>query len=405
MIYPRLRQYEHLSKAGRHLLGAALLLAVGFCMLVVAVVLVVEAAARDELLTGLVGPCLLAGCSLAVLVVAAGRLGRGRGQLRVAERYRIGADSEDMVAAEVSQLCAEGWRLWRSVNWPGRGDVDCALLPPDGSIAFAVECKTRSYEAAHLDRVYAQASWLCKRHGCAGGAVPVLVLARESWVQRWERDVLVVSLDMLLEAIRTVTGMTASRIAVDEVGAGCELEAGRSAAASVDGEQMMIASLAEALGRQKRACELDDALERLLEQLDGEAWYFQRGVRVCGLRVFVLLGPAGVFLLRASSGVWSMEDVTGLGEAGKAIEALLPGYGGPVRCGVVIVGGGGQEPREWATAAGASACVLGEAWFEWWLDRCGDDGFSAGEIVELRARVASLEAQPRRHVLLVRGSG
>ena len=85
---------------------------------------------------------------------------------------------------------------------PGVGDIDNAMISPNGEVAFAVETKTRTVLAEHLRRVYQQATWLCRRHRCRHGAVPVLVPAERRNLERFERGVLIVSPDRLLASLR-----------------------------------------------------------------------------------------------------------------------------------------------------------------------------------------------------------
>jgi hypothetical protein len=127
--------------------------------------------------------------------------------LVLAGRSRVGACSEDEVRRALTPLRAEGWRLRHSLPWRGRGDIDSSAIAPTG-IAFA-ETKTRTYDVRHLDRVHEQAAWLTRRRRrwCRNGAFPVLCLVRARGVQRFEQDVLVVSIDRLTDVMRSVAGV------------------------------------------------------------------------------------------------------------------------------------------------------------------------------------------------------
>jgi hypothetical protein len=73
-----------------------------------------------------------------------------------------------------------------------------------------IETKTRTYDERHLGRVLEQASWLGRRRRrwCSRGAVPVLCVVRAAGVERYERGVLVVSIDRLARALWEVANGT-----------------------------------------------------------------------------------------------------------------------------------------------------------------------------------------------------
>jgi hypothetical protein len=150
---------------------------------------------------------LLVGAIAGTCFVGAVWLLRSTGRpLALAERNRIGADSEDYVSAILQELVAEGWRRRPSLNWPGVGDIDNAMISPNGEVAFAIETKTRTVLPEHLPRVHHQATWLCRRHRCRRGAVPVLVPKQRRNVERFEQGVLIVSPDRLLTSLRAAYG-------------------------------------------------------------------------------------------------------------------------------------------------------------------------------------------------------
>ena len=201
--YPRINQYRHLLRAGRRAIVAVVL---GGCGALLAIVTLASAwwlASTGETMVAIGDFVVLGGLTASVLAGSIYMLSGVRRGIALADRNRIGADSEDYVSATLDVLCRDGWRRRGSVNWPGVGDIDNALLSPGAEVAFAVETKTRVYLWEHLQRVYEQAGWLCRRHRCRAGAVPVLVPARERGVERLERGVLVVSPDRLVPALRT----------------------------------------------------------------------------------------------------------------------------------------------------------------------------------------------------------
>jgi Nuclease-related domain len=127
--------------------------------------------------------------------------------LALAGRSSVGARSEDEVRRALAPLQAEGWQLRHSLAWRGRGDIDSVAIAPTG-VAVAVETKTRTYDARHLDRVHEQAAWLSRRRRrwSRHGALAVLCLVRVRGVERVENDVLVVSIDRLTPALRSAAG-------------------------------------------------------------------------------------------------------------------------------------------------------------------------------------------------------
>jgi hypothetical protein len=203
MTYPRINQYRNLYRAGCR---AVLALAFGVCGVVLALVALIACyvlAAERSYASAALALILIGGIAV-MCVLAAGLILRSAGgSLALAERNRIGADSEDYVTSTLRALRDEGWRRRGSLDWPGIGDIDNAVISPHGEVAFAIETKTRSYGPQHMQRVHEQATWLCRCHRCPCGAVPVLVPARTRNLERFERGVLVVSPDRLIAALRS----------------------------------------------------------------------------------------------------------------------------------------------------------------------------------------------------------
>jgi hypothetical protein len=143
-----------------------------------------------------------------VLLLIAVALGLYAGHwLSLAGRSRVGARSEDEAQRVLLRLEAEGWRLRHSLPWRGRGDIDSVAIAPTG-VGFAIETKTSTYAEQHLARVCEQAVWLSRRRRrwCKHGALPVVCLARARGVERIDAEVLVVSIDRLIAALRTAAG-------------------------------------------------------------------------------------------------------------------------------------------------------------------------------------------------------
>lgn len=202
MNYPRRNQYRCLLRAGRL---AVLAVAAGACGSVLSVLAIGSfyVLAAEHSYPAAVIALLVVGAIAAISFVGSVWLFRSTEHpLALAERNRVGADSEDSVSGLLEQLVAEGWRRRPSLNWPGVGDIDNAMLSPNGEVAFAIETKTRTFLSEHLARVYQQATWLCRRHRCIRGGVPVIVPKERRNVERFERGVLIVSPDRLLASLR-----------------------------------------------------------------------------------------------------------------------------------------------------------------------------------------------------------
>ena len=127
--------------------------------------------------------------------------------MRLAARSGVGARSEDQVRRVLGGLEAEGWRLRHSLPWGGRGDIDSVAIAPTG-IAFAIESKTRTFDARHLAHARQTAAWLYRhrRRWCRRGALPVLCVVRARGLEGVEDGVLVVSLDRLVSVLRAGAG-------------------------------------------------------------------------------------------------------------------------------------------------------------------------------------------------------
>ncbi len=141
----------------------------------------------------------LASC-LGLVAVGLGLVSRRA--LRLAGRSRVGAESEAQVRRALNALAGEGWRARHAMDWPGRGDLDHVMRSPCG-MGFVIETKTLRYSDAHIVRTIEAARWLGRRRRrYPGGVVAVVCVARALPVERVDRNVLIVSLDRLLPALR-----------------------------------------------------------------------------------------------------------------------------------------------------------------------------------------------------------
>jgi hypothetical protein len=182
LSYARRRQRRRLVTATSRGAGAA-----------GALVAAVLATAAEEAQLGLV-LALLSG----VLALAS------RHSLSLAARSRVGADSEARVRRALKPLVRDGWRVEHAVDWPGRGDLDHVLGSPSG-MGFVVETKTLRYSHAHVVRTIEAARWVGRRrrrYPC--GVVPVICVVRGRSLERQDGNLLIVSLDRLLPAMRVV---------------------------------------------------------------------------------------------------------------------------------------------------------------------------------------------------------
>jgi hypothetical protein len=71
------------------------------------------------------------------------------------------------------------------------------------ALGSPIETRSRTYDERRLDRVREQAGWLGRRRrrSCRRGVLPVLCVVRAAGVERYEQDVLVVSIDRLVPVL------------------------------------------------------------------------------------------------------------------------------------------------------------------------------------------------------------
>jgi hypothetical protein len=145
----------------------------------------------------------------ALVLVMGGLVIDARRWLRLSARSAVGARSEDAARRALNVLAAEGWRLWHSLPYRGRWDIDSVAIFPTG-VAFAIETKTRTFDARHLAGVREMALWLSRRRRrwCRRGALPVLCVVRATGLELVEGGVLIVSLDRLAPALRVAAGLS-----------------------------------------------------------------------------------------------------------------------------------------------------------------------------------------------------
>jgi Holliday junction resolvase-like predicted endonuclease len=125
----------------------------------------------------------------------------------LAQRSRIGIRSEDTTTQHLAVLADEGWKIRRSVNWQGPGDIDLIATAPTG-VGFAIEVKTRRYTPEQLERARQQAAWLARRRRkwCPAGAHPVLCPAAERGLCHHEQQVLICTPELLADTLARIAG-------------------------------------------------------------------------------------------------------------------------------------------------------------------------------------------------------
>ncbi len=144
----------------------------------------------------------------ALLVLGAGLSWAARRSQRLAERWRVGADSERAVQLALKGLSRRGWVVRDAVRWPGGGDIDHLVRSPEG-VGFAIETKTSAYTEEQLRRTVATGRWTARRRRrYPFGVVPVLCVVRAHRVEFRYGDVVVVSLDRLLAVLERVAQST-----------------------------------------------------------------------------------------------------------------------------------------------------------------------------------------------------
>jgi hypothetical protein len=91
----------------------------------------------------------------------------------------------------------------------GEENIDSVAIAPTG-VAFAIETKTRTFDARHLAGVREMALWLHgrRRRWSRRGALPVLCVVRARGLECVEGGVLIVSLDRLVPALRVAAGLS-----------------------------------------------------------------------------------------------------------------------------------------------------------------------------------------------------
>jgi hypothetical protein len=94
----------------------------------------------------------------------------------------------------------------------GRGDIDRCRDRLATGVGFVIESKTRTFDERHLAHARHTAAWVYRhrRRRCWRGALPVLCVVRACGLEHVHDEVLVVSLDRLVSALRAGAGTTSA---------------------------------------------------------------------------------------------------------------------------------------------------------------------------------------------------
>lgn len=148
-----------------------------------------------------------------------------------------------------------------------------------------------------------------------------------------------------------------------------------------------LAPLARVLDRGRRlgAAEVRTAEE--LAALPDEFWLVESGVLVAARRIpFLVMGATGVFLICASDGAWTLDDLHVMSELGDEVRHRLPGYDGKPHAAVCLAFDE-MKPRAWfggEELRGHGGWVLGVGWLQSWIFGFGPEhGLLNGDIRHL----------------------
>ena len=168
----------------------------------------------------------------------------------------------------------------------------------------------------------------------------------------------------------------------------------------------MLRDFGRHLGWHGRTRQVNDELDRKLRGLDGFAWHIERDLLICSVPIpFVLLGPSGLFLLQASRGQRTVEDIALMTRAARTLSSVLSDYPDAAHPAIVMLGDV-QPARQHFTGAGEGPCwVLGDDSLSGWLHRFRDHGLSEADIAVLRDHSDPARIRERQLALVPRGDG
>ena len=135
-------------------------------------------------------------------------------------------------------------------------------------------------------------------------------------------------------------------------------------------------------------------------------WLVERNVGVDGRRIpFLVIGATGVFLICASDGAWTLDDLHVMSELGDQVGKRMPGYDGEPHAAVCLAFDE-MKPRTWfggEEVRGHGGWVLGVDWLQRWIFGFGPEyGLRNGDVRALDEAVrpvlgSALDRPPSDH--------
>src|SRR3954451_9786493 len=146
--------------------------------------------------------------------------------------------------------------------------------------------------------------------------------------------------------------------------------------------------LGRTLDRSKRFRAAEDLVARELNALPDDFWLVERYVVVGARRIpFLVAGGTGVFVIAATDGAWTIDDLHALSDSADDVRSQLRGYHGTVHA-VMCLALDEMTPRRWhggTTYEGRGGWVLGLDWLTQWIFSFGpQDGLRNGDVRHLR---------------------
>jgi hypothetical protein len=148
-----------------------------------------------------------------------------------------------------------------------------------------------------------------------------------------------------------------------------------------------LAPFARTLDRARRLRAAEERVARELESLPAGFWLLERYVLVRARRIpFLVAGPTGVFLICATDGAWTPDDLHVLSDAAAEVRSQLPGYDGRVHA-AVCMAFDEMQPRSWYGGEehqGRGGWVMGIDWLKKWMLSFGPEhGLLNGDVRRL----------------------
>jgi hypothetical protein len=145
-----------------------------------------------------------------------------------------------------------------------------------------------------------------------------------------------------------------------------------------------LAPLARALDKSRRLGAAEACIAGELAVLPEGLWLVERNVQADGRRIpFLVIGATGVFLICASDGAWTLDDLNVMFELGDEMGRRLPGYDGEPHAAVCLAFDE-MKPRAWfggEDLRGHGGWVLGVDWLRRWIFGFGPQhGVRTGDV-------------------------